>query len=223
MTRRFIFSLISHTRAKVSHMDTLTAKSEATYAAIIEAALDMAAADGIGRLSLGELAKRTGISKSGVFSRVGSLEALQAAVLDEYDRRFVAEVVLPTLQLPQGLPRLTAQVGLWIRRACDEALRSACLYTAGAFEFDDQQGPLRVRLQQGALVWRASLRKTILQAMEAGHLRPDTDPGQLVFEIYSLVVGLMHDTRFLRDEDAPRHMQRAFNRLISTYKSFNEV
>ena len=50
-----------------------TAKSEATYATILTAAYDMAASEGIGKLSLGELSKRTGISKSGVFSRVGSL------------------------------------------------------------------------------------------------------------------------------------------------------
>jgi AcrR family transcriptional regulator len=204
-------------------MDTLTAKSEATYATIIDAALDMAAAEGIGQLSLGELAKRTGISKSGVFSRVGSLETLQAAVLDEYDRRFSQEVFLPSLQLPKGLPRLMAQVSAWSRRACDEGLSNSCLYTAGAFEFDDQAGPLRDRLQQGAMVWRASLRKTILQAVELGHLRPDTDAGQLVYEIYSLIVGLVHDTRFLHDEQAGRHMQRAFSRLISTYKSFNDL
>jgi len=204
-------------------MDTMTAKSEATYATILEAAMQMAAAEGIGKLSLGELAKRTGISKSGVFSRVGSLEQLQCAVLDEYDRRFAADVFLPTLALPRGLPRLTAQVAAWIRRASDEAVQTSCLYTAGAFEFDDQAGAVRDRLQQGAVQWRASLRKTILQAMEAGQLRPDTDPEQLVFEIYSLVVGLLHDARFLHDGQAARHAQRAFNRLISTYKSFNDL
>jgi len=58
--------------------------------------MEMAAAEGIGKLSLGEIAKRTGISKSGVFSRVGSLEQLQCAVLDEYDRRFAAEVFMPS-------------------------------------------------------------------------------------------------------------------------------
>jgi AcrR family transcriptional regulator len=207
----------------MSRMDTLTAKSEATFAAILDAAMDLASADGIGKLSLGELAKRTGISKSGVFSRVGSLEQLQQAVLDEYDRRFAAEVFLPTLQLPRGLPRLNAQVANWVKRASSGALRDVCLYTAGAFEYDDQQnGPLRDRLEQGSRAWRASLRKTILQAIEAGHLRPDTDPEQLVYEIYSLVVGLLHDTRFLHDDSAAKRMQRAYNRLISTYKSFNE-
>ena len=82
---------------------------------------------------------------------------------------------------------------------------------------------MRDRLQQGSRQWRASLRRTVLQAMEAGQLRPDTDPEQLVYEIYSLIVGLLHDTRFLHDGSAHKHMLRAFNRLISTYKSFNEV
>jgi AcrR family transcriptional regulator len=202
-------------------MDTLTAKSEATFATIIEAALEMAAAQGIGKLSLGELSKRTGISKSGIFSRVGSLEALQQAVLDEWDRRFAGAVFVPTLALPRGLPRLNAQVLNWIARAAGEEVRNACLYTAGAFEYDDQPGPLRDRLEQGARAWRASLRKTILQAMEEGHLRPDTDPEQLAYEIYSLVIGLVHDRRFFRDEEAPRRVQRAYSRLISTYKSFH--
>ncbi len=200
-----------------------TSKSESTYATIVEAAMDMAAAEGVGKLSLGELAKRTGISKSGVFSRVGSLEALQAAVLDEYDRRFAAEIFTPSLQVPKGLPRLLLQVNLWLQRGTNEALAGACLYTAGAFEFDDMAGPVRDRIEQGVARWRASLRKTVLQAMELGHLRPDTDPEQLVFEIYSLIIGVMHDVRFLRDDMAPKRMQRAFSRLISTYKSFNEL
>ncbi|AVR94361.1 TetR/AcrR family transcriptional regulator [Pseudoduganella armeniaca] len=200
-----------------------SAKSEATYALIVDAAMEMAAGEGIGKLSLGELAKRTGISKSGVFSRVGSLESLQSAVLDEYDRRFGEEVFVPALQQPAGLPRLQAQVSLWLKKVTDESTRNSCLYTAGAFEFDDLEGPLRDRVEQGVARWRASLRKTVLQAMEAGHLRPDTDPEQLVFEIYSLIIGAMHDVRFLRDGTAPKRMQRAFNRLISTYKSFNEI
>ena len=200
-----------------------TAKSEATYATILAAAYDMAGAEGLGKVSLGELAKRTGISKSGIFSRVGSLEALQSAVLDEYDRRFSEEVFLPSLEVPRGLPRLTVQVELWLKKIGNETARGGCLYTAGAFEFDDVPGPLRDRIEEGVNRWRASMRKTVLQAMELGHLRPDTEPGQLVFEIYSLAIGVMHDARFLRADATPRRAQRAFNRLISTYRSFGDL
>lgn len=202
-------------------MSTLTSKSESTLATIVDTSLYMAACQGIGKLSLGEVAKRIGISKSGVFARVGSLQALQGAVLDEYDRRFLADVLQPALDLPKGLPRLNAQVAAWIKRASDIRPGAACLYTAGAFEFDDLDAPLRDRLQQGVLRWRASLRQTVNQAIAVGHLRPDTDPEQLVFEIYSQIVGLMHEARFMRDADAARRMAGAYARLMATYKSLN--
>lgn len=202
-------------------MSTLTSKSESTLATIVDTSLHMAACQGIGKLSLGEVAKRIGISKSGVFARVGSLQALQGAVLDEFDRRFLADVLQPALALPKGLPRLNAQVAAWIKRASDIRPGAACLYTAGAFEFDDLDAPLRDRLQQGVLRWRASLRQTVNQAIAVGHLRPDTDPEQLVFEIYSLIVGLMHEARFMRDADAARRMAGAYARLMATYKSLN--
>jgi hypothetical protein len=37
--------------------------------------------------------------------------------------------------------------------------------------------------------WRAALRRTVLQAVEAGHLLADTDAEQLVAEIYALSMG----------------------------------
>ncbi|AIY41603.1 putative transcriptional regulator for fatty acid degradation FadP [Collimonas arenae] len=198
-----------------------SSKSELTYTAIVNAALQIAAAEGVGKLSLGEVAKHLGISKSGVFSRVGSLEALQEAVLDEFDRRFSAEVFLPSTALSRGLPRLNSQVMAWIARASDPREIAGCLYIAGAFEYDDIEGPLRDRIQYGVTRWRATMRRTVIQAMEAGHLRPDTDPEQLIFEIYSLIVGLTHDIRLMRDRAAVQRVHNAYNRLISTYRSFN--
>ena len=202
-------------------METPATKSEATFAAIVDTALTMAAAEGIGKLSLGEVAKRMNISKSGVFSRVGSLQSLQEAVLDEFDRRFVEAIFQPAMQQPQGLPRLRALMKGWIARAVLTIPRGACLYISGAFEYDDLEEPLRERVQRGVLTFRAALRRTVIQSVEVGHLRPDTDPEQLVFEIYSLLIGLMHDTRFLRDATATRRVQAAFDRVVATYRSLN--
>jgi AcrR family transcriptional regulator len=189
----------------------------------VDAALDMAAAQGMESLSLGQVAKRLGISKSGVFSRVGSLEALQQAVLDEYDRRFVAAVFTPALAFPRGLPRLNALVSLWIERASNVEMLTGCIYVAGAFEYDDVDSPLRSVLESNLKRWRAAMVRTVNQALEAGHLRPDTDPEQLVFEVYSLMIGLMHDARFLRDPKAHERVRAAYERLISTYRSFKYI
>lgn len=200
-------------------MDARTQKSEMTRAAIVGAALDLAAAEGLEAITLQAVADRIGLSKSGVFSRVGSREALQKAVIEEFGRRFVADVFVPAMQSPKGLPRLGEIVRRWFNRLRDVETHSGCLYTAGAFELDDREGELRDLLLGEVTRWRAALRRTVIQAVEAGHLQADTDPEQLVGEIYSLAIGLVHDVRFLRDLRAADRAQATWERLVRTYQA----
>ena len=120
--------------------------------------------------------------------------------------------------MPKGLPRLNEIVQRWIVRVRDMEARSACIYSAGAFELDDREGPLRDLLLGEVTRWRAALRRTVLQAVEAGHLKPDTDAEQLVSEISALALGLVHDTRFLRDPRAVERAQATWHRLLETYR-----
>ncbi len=197
-------------------MDAKTQKAELTRAAIVGAALDLAAAEGLESITLQAVADRIGMSKSGVFSRAGSREALQKAVIEEFGRRFIADVFVPAMQLPKGLPRLNEIVRRWIVRTRDVAAHTGCLYTAGAFELDDREGELRDVLLGEITRWRAALRRTVLQAIEAGHLAPDTDADQLVGELSALIMGLLHDTRFLRDPRAADRTQASWDRLVKS-------
>lgn len=199
-------------------MDAKTAKSELTRTAIVGAALDLAAAEGLEAITLQAVADRVGLSKSGVFSRVGSREALQKAVIDEFGHRFLAEVFVPAMQAPKGLPRLDQIVRRWIQRMRDVEARSGCLYTAGAFEFDDREGELRELLLQQVLRWRAALRRSVSEALEAGHLQPDTDPAQLASEISGIAIALLHDARFLRDPRAGERALASWQRLVRSYQ-----
>ena len=199
-------------------MDARTQKSELTRAAIVGAALDLAAAEGLESISLQAVADRIGLSKSGVFSRVGSREALQTAVIEEFGRRFIADVFVPAMQQPKGLPRLNEIVRRWILRTRDVEAKQGCIFTAGAFELDDREGALRDFLLGEVTRWRAALRRSVLQAIDAGHLKADTDPEQLVGEIYGLAMGQLHDIRFLRDSRAPERAQRTWERLVKTYQ-----
>ncbi|WP_137921061.1 TetR/AcrR family transcriptional regulator [Hydrogenophaga sp. 2FB] len=200
-------------------MDARTQKSEMTRAAIVGAALDLAASDGLEAITLQAVADRIGVSKSGVFSRVGSREALQKAVIEEFGRRFLADVFVPAMQAPKGLPRLSEIVRRWLIRLRDVEVHTGCLYTSGAFELDDREGELRDLLLGEVTRWRAALRRTVQQAIEAGHLLPDTDPEQLVGEICGLTIGLVHDVRFLRDPRAAERAQATWNRLVKTYEN----
>ncbi|KQT12271.1 TetR/AcrR family transcriptional regulator [Ramlibacter sp. Leaf400] len=198
-------------------MEAKTQRSELTRAAIIGAALDLAAAEGLESITLQAVADRIGLSKSGVFSRVGSRETLQKAVVEEFGRRFIDDVFVPAMQQPKGLPRLDTIVQRWIVRTRDVEAKSGCVFSAGAFELDDRDGPLRDHLHSEILRWRSALRRTVQQAVEAGHLKTDTDAEQFVSEIYSLMLGMVHDVRFLREPRTAERVQSTWRRLLSTY------
>lgn len=199
-------------------MKAITQRSELTRTAIVDAALDLATVEGFEALSLQVVADRAGLSKSGVFSRVGSREALQKAVIEEYGRRFLADVFVPAMQRPKGLPRLEDIVRRWLLRMRDVEAEGGCLFAAGAFELGDREGPLRDELLAHVTRWRAVLRRSVLQAIDAGHLKKDTQPEQMVSEISGIFLGVVHDARFLRDVRAHERAKAAWRRLLSTYQ-----
>jgi len=108
------------------NLDAKTAKSELTRAAIVGAGLNLVATEGLEALTLQAVADRVGLSKSGVFSRVGSREALQKAVIEEFGRRFLADVFAPSMQKPRGLPRLDEIVRRWLARMSRPDPKTCC-------------------------------------------------------------------------------------------------
>jgi len=176
-------------------------KGDVTRAAILDAALAIAGRDGLEGLTIGVLAERLGMSKSGVFAHFGSREDLQLAVLHEYSARFVDRVLRPAVRSPRGLPRVQSIVDCWLALLAEE-VQSGCLLIGGASEYDDRPGPLRDALVAIVGSWRSELVRALEQAKDCGHLRPDTDCEQVVFEIYALMLMLHHDARLMHGRES---------------------
>ena len=193
-------------------------KGQQTRAAILDAALGMASHMGLEGLSIGALAEVTGMSKSGVFAHFGSREELQISVIREYHARFEEEVFFPAIDEPRGLPRLTTLFERWIRRVSVE-LDSGCIYISGAVEFDDRPGPVRDALASMVTAWHSALARAIAIAVDEGHLQPDTDPQQMLFELHGLILALHHDARFLRNPGVLDRARRGFARVIADYQT----
>jgi AcrR family transcriptional regulator len=193
-------------------------KGQQTRAAILDAALALASQMGLEGLSIGALAEVTRMSKSGVFAHFGSREELQISVVREYHARFEDEVFFPAILEPRGLPRLHALFDRWIRRVSFE-LDSGCIYISGAVEFDDRPGPVRDALASMVRAWHAALSRAIALAIAEGHLRSDTDPTQVLFELHGLILALHHDARFLRIPGALDRARRGFERTLGHYSA----
>ena len=192
-------------------------KGEQTRAAILKCALDIASRTGIEGLSIGVLAERMQMSKSGVFAHFGSREELQIAALREYTREFEEEILFPGLAAPRGLPRLEALFEKWLQR-CAREIASGCIYISGAVEYDDRPGPIREVLVDMVSTWQGILERAVRLSVEEGHLLVDTDPKQIVFEMYGLILSLHHDARFLRTAGSEKRAKTGFERLIREHK-----
>jgi AcrR family transcriptional regulator len=193
-------------------------KASLTRAAIIDAGIAMAQEAGLESLTIGTVADKVGLSKSGVFSRIGSREELQIAVLQEYGRRMTEKALVPALRAPRGLPRLQAIFNGWLDWVRDERVGSSCLFVSGAVEYDDRPGPVRDAVLAGLAEWRRQLGRTVRQAIDEGHLRPDTDPEQVAFELVSIILGVHNDIRLFHDQRAFTRGRTAFERLLSALK-----
>jgi AcrR family transcriptional regulator len=160
-------------------------KGEMTRVAILDAALELSSRDGLEGLTIGLLAERMQMSKSGVFAHFGSREDLQVEVVREYHRRFEQEV----LPLAARAARVASPVvdGATLDGKAHPGSDHGCIYISGAVEYDDRaESPVRDELVKSVTIWRAALMRAIDQAKEEGHLRADCDPRLMLFEMYSL-------------------------------------
>jgi AcrR family transcriptional regulator len=193
-------------------------KGELTRAAILDVALDLASSDGLEGLTIGLLADRMNMSKSGVFAHFGSREDLQMEVLKLYHRRFEQEVFFPSMTQPRGILRLKAMFAGWVERVSVE-IASGCIYISGAVEYDDRPGPIREELVAMVRAWQGALLRSVVQAIDNGDLKPGIDAQQLVYEMYGLILALHHDARFLRMPGSVARAETGFCRLIEYYQT----
>ncbi len=190
-------------------------KGERTRTLILDDSLALAAEVGLEGLSIGALAGRLGMSKSGLFAHFGSKEDLQLATLRHGQERLEAAVFRPAFAVARGLPRLRALFEHWLAWIARAQRPGGCVILAASVEYDDKPGTVREALVAGRRELRGAIAKAVRLAIEEGHLAPDTDPWQLVFEVLGIVLAVHHDRGLLDDPRALDRARRAFERLVA--------
>lgn len=193
-------------------------KGEHTRALILNEAVALASQVGLEGLSIGSLAARLDLSKSGLFAHFGSKQDLQLLTLRQAQTLFRERVFSPVLKEPRGLPRLRALFGNWLTWL-EHDLPGGCLLLAASIEYDDRPGAVRDLLAAGQRELRGAIAKAIRLAIDEGHLQRRTDPWQLAFELFGIVLATHHDRRLLDDTRSPGRAQDAFERLIEAHRA----
>jgi AcrR family transcriptional regulator len=189
-------------------------KGEETRRQVLEAAVEAAASGGLASLTIGSLADRTGMSKSGLFAHFKSKEALQVQVLEYAADAFVQDVVRPALAAPRGEKRIATLFESWLAVAREGV--AECLFISAAWEYDDQPGPVRDRLVRMHLDFNDSVAQMFRTGIAEGFFAEDADPEQFAHDLHGIMLIYFQANRLLGDARAEERTRRAFSRLIDT-------
>jgi AcrR family transcriptional regulator len=191
-------------------------KGRQTREAVLDAAVAAASTSGLSAVSIGDLARTVGMSKSGVFAHFESKENLQLEVLRSAVSHFIAEVVGPALRKPRGEARVRALFENWFDWSSKASLPGGCIFIAAASELDDQPGPVRDYLVSSQKDWLATLSQAVRIAVDEGEFRSDVDAQQLAHDFYSILLAYHHFSRLLQMPAARVRAFRSFEQLIES-------
>lgn len=197
----------------------LTRKGVNTREHILDEAYKIASLEGIEGLTIGTLADKVGMSKSGLFAHFKSKDALQLSVLEKAVDLFTKKVFKDSFKAPRGEPRVLAVLENWIKFLDDKANPGGSLLVAASFELDDKPGVLRDYVQQSQKNLIENLKKSAQIAIDEGHFSDSLDTGHFAWTLYAFVLGYHHSKRMLEDPDAEKHLRAAFKGLLDSCKT----
>ena len=193
----------------------VSTKGEATRARIIQRALELAGNIGLESVSIGDLAQDLGLSKSGLFAHFRSKERLLLDVLEVAAEHFTARIFRPAAEKPRGEARLVALFELWLKQIYSRELPGGCVFMAGAFEWDDRQGPVRERVVGHFKALHQTLARAARISIDEKQFRADLDVDQFANELHAVLLKYHLEARLLRNRRALLHARKAFQRLLA--------
>ncbi|MFC4343809.1 TetR/AcrR family transcriptional regulator [Cupriavidus numazuensis] len=162
----------------------------------LEVGTALVRSNGLRQLTIGELCGRVGVAKSTFYIRFSSREELLETVLHEYLSSLLRDAKAAARLVPRGVLRLIRMIEVWVQHYVLK--HGGCLLLSSSVEYagvaDDKT---RVIVVEMVRTWRALLAGQIQDAIQTGELLSNVDDEQLLFEIFSVVLGVQHDCRFL--------------------------
>jgi AcrR family transcriptional regulator len=156
--------------------------------AILHAAANLATTRGLEGLSIGDLAKHIGMSKSGLYAHFRSKEELELATIETAAEIFDRDVVNPLNGSPGGLARVRALSEAFLGHLERRVFPGGCFFATVAAQMASRPGRARDRVLEMQSRWVKQFAQALRQAGDAGELLAGTDIDQLVFEITAMMV-----------------------------------
>jgi AcrR family transcriptional regulator len=182
-------------------MDGRRERGDRTRQAVAAGAAALASVDGLTGMTLSQLARSLGVSKSSVQAAFPTKEAVQVAAVGAATDIFVSSVIAPAQAVPEGRPRLEALVDNWLAYVERRVFPGGCFMVATLSEFDSRPGPVRDALAGARRAWLGVLEREAAIAQAVGAIPSSPSAPMFAFEIDALL-GAANVSRNLSDDTA---------------------
>lgn len=195
-------------------------QASTTKTHILETALGLSSQFGLSALTLGSLAQKAGMSKSGLFAHFKDKEKLQLGVLELAVQKFSETVFKPAILEPRGSARIRTLVKGWVEFIDGPKYQpGGSVLIAASTELDDCPGLLRNFVQKSQRELITNLARAARISVEVGEFKKNLDCQQFAWTLYSLILGYHHFAKLLDDPTAKKRLQLSIDDLIQTSQS----
>jgi AcrR family transcriptional regulator len=206
--------------AQPAPVDGRRRRGQATRAAILHEAVQLASTDGLGGLTMSALADRMGIPKSSVHAAFGSKEDLQVEVLRTTRAILIDHVVTPALSAPAGYERLVALGASWMKYLEAGVFEGGCVLSSSASELDGRPGLARDQLVVIMNEWLRFVADNVRAAIANGQFESTTDPDQLAFELHGIGLTANWHHQLFGGRAAFRYARHAWPDALARHRVF---
>ncbi len=193
-------------------------KGKITKENILSTAFELASENGLESLTIGELAKRCGMSKSGLFAHFNSKDNLQVEVLNYANQTFAQRVIAPARELSTKTveSKLNALLDNWL--GWNHSFQGSCMFLDSWKEASVEPTSTQQALKKTISTWIEYLRIQISRGIENKEFRSDLDPKQATFELYGLYLSAHLFYSIYGKEASYEHFWSGVNKLINSWK-----
>ncbi|WP_423840813.1 TetR/AcrR family transcriptional regulator [Vibrio mytili] len=161
-------------------------KGKVTKELILQRAFQIASEQGLESLTIGELAKQCGMSKSGLFAHFNSKLNLQLSVLEYANQVFTERVIAPVRELGDDNieHKIRGLLDNWM--TWNHSFQGSCMFLDAWNDSAADDCLLQTALRKSIDTWLHYLEIQVIKGKENQEFSEDLEASQAIFDLYGL-------------------------------------
>jgi AcrR family transcriptional regulator len=194
-------------------------KGKVTKEFILQRAFEIASEDGLDSLTIGELAKQCGMSKSGLFAHFNSKLNLQLSVLEFANQVFTARVISPARELgDENIERkIRGLLDSWM--TWNHSFQGSCMFLDAWNDTAADNCPLQAALRKSINTWLNYLEIQITKGKENREFSDYLDTNQATFDLYGQYLSAHVFYSIKGEAESQRLFWQGIDNLLDRWKS----